>query len=356
VRFRMPSLCLMAVLLVASACSDDCPTTPRSELGWHSLGLEEMTVQSLELDYPYLYACVGRHGLYRGNVAKANGEWEHLGLASSTYPDIHGGSVHDVLVLDDSTILAAACYYPEGEGEFPPSLHRSEDNGKTWIPSDDGLVQDNGDFCCQNPLAKCDHYIYVGSYGCGIFKSEDGGLRWDKSGAQLGWWYGPEWLEHSPVDCSVIWQAGPTAIEESRMAVSADHGATWTWLEPLRGQWIVSGFALDAADVNTAYVATHRSMLKTTDLGSSFEVMLELPERTYATALSCGRYSGQVFAAIAVNSTNARENFIYEIRQGKTVADTLAIPITGFVWDMLADNKRRTIYVAGDGGVYQYVY
>jgi hypothetical protein len=282
--------------------------------------------------------------------------WEYLGLASSTFPDIHGGTVRDALVLDDGIILAAACYSPVGDARYPPGLHRSEDNGETWIPSDDGIDQDNGDFCCPGPLACCDHYTFAGSYGCGMFRSEDRGLHWDKSGAQLGWWYGPDWLELSPADCSVMWQAGPTAFEEYRIAVSADHGASWRWIEATSGLRGVVALTPDPVDANTAYLGTFRSIMKTHDLGSSFEVVLELPERALTRVLSGGRSSGHIFVAFSLLHADSTENFIYEIRDGTAPVDTLAIPMAGSVLCMLNDNKRQTIYVAGQGGVYQYVY
>jgi hypothetical protein len=315
-----------------------------------------MTVTSLQLDHPYLYACVGRNGLYRGDVTKPGGEWEYLGLASSTYPDIHGGSVRDVLTLDGSTILAATCYYPEGEGAQPPGLHRSENNGYSWVASDDGIVQDNGDFCCPGPLTACDHYIYAGSYGCGTFKSADRGLHWENSGAQLDHWYGPDWLDHSPVDCSTIWQAGYTAIEESRIAVSTDHGESWELVQLYSPRFIVTAMTVDPVEANTAYFATYKTLFRTTDLGSSFEITLELPGREVPRALSCGRDSGHLFAAISVLHSNTTEHLIYEIRGAATVVDTLTIPLTGRFSDMVNDNERQVIYVGGEGGVLQYVY
>jgi hypothetical protein len=310
----------------------------------------------LELDYPYLYACASGKGLYRANVTVTARGWKYLGLASSTFPNIHGGTVRNALVLDNNTILAATCYYPEGEADYPPGLHRSEDNGGTWIRSDYGIDQDNGDFCCPGPITHCDHHVFAGSYGCGIFRSEDRGIHWERSGGQLGWWYGPEWLELSPADCGVIWQAGQTAFEEYRLAVSTDHGASWKWIEAGSGIQGVVALTPDPVDANTAYCGMHRSIMKTHDLGSSFEPILELPEHAVTRALSCGQSSGHVFVAFSLFEADTTQNFIYEIRDGIAAVDTLAIPITGSVLYMLNDNERKTIYAAGQGGVYQYVY
>jgi hypothetical protein len=355
VHSRMIVFCLMGVLLIASACSDDCPTISRPEPGWHSLGLEDMTIQSLALDYPYLYACAGGNGLYRGNVTKEDGEWEYLGLVSSTYPNIHGGTVHDALVLHDNTILAAACYYAKEDASYPPSLHRSEDNGDTWIASDTGIVQDNGDFCCPGPLSSCDHFTFAGTYGCGIFRSDDSGLHWDKSGAQLGWFYGPDCLEQSPVDCSIIWQAGIDGTEQSRIAVSDDHGASWKWIVPSTSIRYVGGVIPDPVNANTAYIGTYGSLMKTDDLGSSVETVLEMSDNAWTNTLAPGRAAGHIFVAVTLFSSTDT-NVIYEIQDGVGIVDTLTVPVTGLVSDMIRDNERETLYVGGQEGVYRYVY
>lgn len=355
-------MCLIGLSVILTSCSDQCSTGPGAEPrwepepGWRSLGLEDMTVTSLELDHPYLYACAGRNGLYRGDVTKRDVEWEYLGLASFTYPHIHGGWVQDVLVLDRNTILAGTCFYPEGEGTFPPGIHRSEDNGRTWSASDDGIVQDNGDFCCPARLNMCDDYIFVASWSCGTFKSEDLGLHWEYSGARLDHWYGAEWLEHSPADCSIIWQAGPTAIEESRIAVSSDHGENWESVQLNGSRFFVTAMTVDPMEPHTAYFGSFETLFRTTDLGSSFEVILELPERESPRALCYGRDSGHLFAAVDVLHADGDEYVIYEILGGSAIVDTLTIPLTGFFFDMVNDNEHQVVYVSGEGGVYQYVY
>jgi photosystem II stability/assembly factor-like uncharacterized protein len=161
----------------------------------------------------------------------------------------------------------------------------------------------------------------------------------------------------SPVDCSIIWQAGITGHEESRIAVSEDHGASWSWIVPsenIRYLIYVGGVVPDPVNANTAYIGTYGSVLKTQDLGASVDTLVEMSESAWTKALVHGRDAGHIFVAVTLYSA-PEGNVIYEIRDGVGIVDTLIVPITGSVWDLIRDNQREALYVAGHGGVYVYV-
>lgn len=357
---RMVILSLLGLALIALTACDDDPTRPKVKPGWYSLGLEGERVRFLEFDYPYLYACVDVKGLYGARVTSANPKWEHLGMGNATFDNADVGALLGVIVMDDGALLTAS-NYSDFHGAHYPGVHRSEDRGLTWARADAGIRLEGDRPCGATCLSACEHYSYVGTVECGTYRSEDNGQHWDHIGVCRGCGYTPSWIVQSPADCSVIWEAGWTARESFAMVVSGDHGVTWNLVSPSHGFLDHYVIALDPLDADAAYVGIRGAVVKTVDLGSTFEPIMELLTGTgpaWPQAMAHGASAGHVFVAAPLYNevTQKVETVIYETRDGGTTLDTLAVPCSGSVWDLLLDDKRQTLYMAGTQGVCKYVY
>lgn len=348
---------LLGFALFALVSCDDDPTRPKVDPGWYSLGLENKQVTSLELDYPYLYACVLVDGLYRARITSTNPEWEHLGLGNADFSNVAAGALRGVLATSDGSLLAASTY-KANNGTLYPGIHRSEDGGLSWAQADSGLRMDRYHACGATCLASCDHYTYAGSVECGIYRTEDDGQHWELAGGGAGVGaYSHAWIEPSPVDCTVIWHATYTGMGFYSLSVSQDHGVTWTHVHPSSAFLDRFVAALDPVDANTVYVGMRDSVLVTEDLGSTFEMILGLPDEAWSEALARGPSSVGLFVAAGLyEGDGVWEPFLYQVRDRGAKVDTLAMPETNRIRDLLLDSAHQTLYVATEGGVLKYVY
>jgi hypothetical protein len=342
-------------LLLASGC-DDCdpikPKEPDRQPEWHLLGLENEDIHALELDYPYLYACAGSSGLFRVDVTEPDLGWSHLGLSVADFPTAKWGGLGDAIVLPGNVILAASSYATGSENL--PGLHRSLDGGVTWARSDTGITRDGGRVCRITCFAACDHYVFAGTIECGFYRSIDAGQHWELGGCNATCASTQDWIGPSSADCSIIWQV-KDHFEGQSVSVSQDHGDTWDYL-PL-GIFLESyEMALDPYDANVAYIGTRDSVVKTEDLGSSFETVLHMPEGARTWGLAHGESTGHVFvlAGLYHRDTETLEHLFYELHCAEPRVDTLSIPIPDYARELLYDDERQTLYVAAKGGVYAY--
>lgn len=346
-------------LLLASGCDDSEPTKPGEpdrQPVWHLLGLDNEDIQALELDYPYLYACAWSSGLFRADLTAPEPDWLHLGLSASDFPTAKWGGLGDVIVLPGDVILAASSYATGSENL--PGLHRSLDGGVTWTRSDTGITLDGDRVCRITCLAACEHYVFAGTTECGFYRSIDAGAHWELGGCNSTCASTQDWIGPSQADCSIIWQI-KDHFEGQSISVSQDNGSTWDYLPwdifgPTQGAFYE--MTLDPLDANLAYIGMEDSVVKTENLGSSFETILHMPRGAQTWALAHGEGTGHVFilAGLYHRDTETLEHLFYELHCAEPRVDTLSIPIPGYARELLYDDERQTLYVAAKGGVYAY--
>jgi len=353
------AILFLTQLALASGCDECDPTKPSQgdrQPEWHFLGLESEDIHALALDYPYLYACAWSSGLFRADVRESDPQWWQLGLSAADFPTAKWGGLGDVIVLPDDVILAASSYSTGSENL--PGLHRSLDGGVTWARPDTGITFGSGRVCRVTCFAACEHYVFAGTIECGFYRSIDAGEHWELGGCNSTCASTQDWIGPSPVDCSIIWQI-KNHFEGQSISVSQDNGNSWDYLP-----WNIFGTALgalyemtlDPRDANLAYIGMKDSVVKTEDLGSSFETVLRMPQGAQTWALAHGEDAGHVFvlAGLYHRKTDTLEHLFYELHCAEPRVDTLSIPIPGYARGLLYDDERRTLYVAAKGGVYEY--
>ncbi|MDI6766410.1 MAG: hypothetical protein QME52_06265 [Bacteroidota bacterium] len=258
---------LLIILLVAS-CNNENSLIINNEKGWEPYGLDSLAVGCLVFEEPYLYACGGKKGLWRRNV-RTQTAWEYLGFADTTSGDDYDVGVTEVDVRGNDILVLFSpgekCEY------FDPALvgiWRSKDNGKTFIRSDSGIVDDYG-----NPS----HFVFsIGrSYinpmiGLATtetrFRTTNGGDSWYPID-DIRFFPGGEeqkWHPNKSLDVWILYKGGLWDFIQH----SKDGGITNTSIgrfppEPVGG---LNDIDFDAADSNVVYIASI-PLIKSTDSG-----------------------------------------------------------------------------------------
>ncbi len=102
-------------------------------------------------------------GATQGGAALAAAEGHDV--PASPFPFLTIPSIQALTVIEPNTLLA---------GSFGMGMFRSEDRGQTWTPVNDGLA----DLFVLSLVTMTDGTVYAGTVRGGIFRSEDSGKSW----------------------------------------------------------------------------------------------------------------------------------------------------------------------------------
>lgn len=344
---------LLGCLALVCACGDAGPTRPQDP-GWYSLGLEQVWVERLELDQPYLYACAGRDGLFRRRADGSQAAWKYLGFADTTENVSYRGAL-DILLLDGGDILAGI--HPGVP--LSPGILRSCDGGLSWVRSDSGMAEYGEYASVGETLGKstCHDGVVLAAYHA-MFRSNDGGVSWGlvaghpSAGGAIGGGSKGNIRWHQ-ADCSIVWSCSEGDPWVPSVSTSEDHGKTWENIVlrdvvPLVNQ--VYSIGLDPVDTDIAYLGMAGLVIKTTDRGQSWISPLFTPSE------------GRPFLALETDRKTqdhvffAGGEFLYETWDGGETVETLQTPNEQHITDMVHDSQRNALYVATAEGVYKYIY
>ncbi|WP_029349040.1 sialidase family protein [Bosea sp. 117] len=167
-----------------------------------------------------------RKGAFIAESDAGRRSWELRGPFCETWPMNH-------VVADPMT---GVIYAGGGNEWFGPAVWKSEDFGRSWTHSSNGLAYEAGETPIKAvwSLATGREALYAGVDPAGLFRSEDGGETWTHVEGLQKHPSRPEWnpggaglILHSlvldPADPDSIW----VGISAAGVFHSADGGATW---------------------------------------------------------------------------------------------------------------------------------
>ena len=350
------SFCFLLVILLAiSACNDRNPMSQNPEkLRWESLGFEDHLVSTIEIDWPYLYACAAEDGLFRRRINRTNQEWKHLGLADTTRTDSSTANyyqtVKDIAILDNGDILAAV----DIKEPYSHGLFRTKDEGLTWKISDSGLFDPWEPFSSNSVQvlvqgAKSPSVVYASTENA-LFKSEDYGSTWNLEYGFLGGAGTTFDVCIHPENDSSIWIGGVNGVGDAKLIKSINDGASWKRfdLRSITGpSTAVKRVVTDPANSDIVYIAVVGAIIKTRDGGNNWSY----------TAFS----AVQPFLALKIDNRNpehifaATEHTIYESWDGGENVTVLQSPTMNSIIDIDYYDVTKILYIATlYEGIYSY--
>ncbi|HZM73570.1 MAG TPA: exo-alpha-sialidase [Candidatus Polarisedimenticolia bacterium] len=212
-------------------------------------------------------------------------------------PLCEGWPIHDISVDQRTGALLAG----GGSPWYGPAVWRSEDLGKTWTHSSEGLTY--GDDGPKIPtiwnVTAANGSIYAGVEPAGLFRSEDDGKTWSHVGALRDHPSRPEWQPGA--GGLILHTISPHATDKNRMWVgisavgvfeTRDGGATWTTrnkgvradfnpenIYPEFGQCVHKMYAA-AGEPETLYQQNHCGVYRSDNGGESWnEITPGLPSQ-----------------------------------------------------------------------------
>jgi hypothetical protein len=243
-----------------------------------STGLDGIEVHELKEANGYLYAAVGKDGLYRKRI-RPGGQWEQLGLAADTVRI--GPWVVTSLYDTDNDILYAGIQELDINYRGP-GIYRSLDEGISWEPYDEGItdVMEEPNLLSARitSLAKPflnSEYIYAAHGSTGMYKRGPDSDRWDHID-------GPpvvgieQAFAFNPADPNQIWFGGNDGFTQVRLYKTDDMGQAWIPLEKFwelpRSVDFIYSIAVNPEN-QTVYWCLERYLIKSDIEGESFEII-----------------------------------------------------------------------------------
>jgi xyloglucan-specific exo-beta-1,4-glucanase len=221
-----------------------------------------------------------------------------------------GGTVFSVLTHPSNALVAYA-------GAGAAGVFRTSDGGESWAASRNGMAPDI--LVSDIAVAYSDpSVLFATTYADGVYKSVDGGASWSEVDALgSGTWValaidptdpdtvyassgvatfktqdgGTVWQELRDANNGPIW-AQELLIPQSEPETIYAAGSGWwrsmdggeTWWE--NGAMTLNAAALDPENPATAYGGSWNRVIKTTDRGTTWEVVHEFPPLDEAISLS----------------------------------------------------------------------
>jgi len=245
------------------------------DYNWYSIGLEGISVNKFISSDNYLFALTGPNGLWRLNPKNINSEWENLGFTNSSSSSLIG--VNDILIDNynsDKMLITIRNSDTDSSDHF---VFKSFDKGNSWEPADSGLINIYNGIVRKKRiylLEQFNDFIMGTGYHDGFYKTTDFGGYWEKLDTTVaidGWV-----LEKHPTDENIVWYGGQDAAWRSRLFFSENKGTDWEEIRPypvLGGDSKVDFIALDQDNQNTVVVHTYSELVKSMDMGSTWDTL-----------------------------------------------------------------------------------
>lgn len=314
---------------------------------WHSFGLEGIPVYHWAASQNYLFVSAAARGLWRINLNDNEAEWTNLGFTIYNGSTSYRSGVQDILIDDnnsDNLLVTTRYFDTDSSDNF---VFRSFDNGNTWEPADSGLINISSGIVRKKRiylLEQFQDFIMGTGYHDGFYKTTDFGSYWEKLDTTVaidGWV-----LEKHPINENIVWYGGQDAAWTTKLYFSENSGMDWEELRPypvLGGDSKVDFIALDKDNQNTVVVHTYSELVKSMDMGSTWDTL-----------------SLRVLLNLEQNES---DNEIYYA----SVKDTLFSSVNGgYTWEVIEspneesikslffDSVRNRLYLSSEEGVFYY--
>ncbi len=184
-------------------------------------------------------------------------------------------------LIDDGRTLFAGGYAPLGL----PLLHRSSDNGNTWVESDSGIspLMPGGPWAEVSSFAFRRNILIAGTADTGVYRSTDHGVSWRNiHGARI-----PNYLKYLSYATDTVLVLGT----RNRVYESRNDGASWDSIGVVTTTYIAALFARE----RTLLAGAYRGMYRSSDGGGSWTIITNgLPVNNYIFGF--GGYGTLLFA------------------------------------------------------------
>lgn len=195
---------------------------------WQFLGLEGKAVYQLLLSGQYLYATVGKYGLFRLNLDSVETGWEYLGFAvDTTFPSDKIYRVTSVYIDESTGVILVGIHTSQLAGT---GLFRSEDGGLTWVPSDSGIATDEYPWSSSvrmlNGSSSPINVVLAGIIGA-IYRSQDRGRFWELVWGNRTGSTSIGAITFAASAPRMVWAGGQSGYMMPRLLRSTDGGESW---------------------------------------------------------------------------------------------------------------------------------
>ena len=318
------------------------------DTNWYSLGPVNKPALRLHLSDPYLFISEYKEGIWRKNIRQTGSSWEYVGMAVDDIGKPGDYGIEDFIIHQEHTTWILAAFHSVNASDH--KVYRSLDDGLSWTSADSGLAfYYNG----YKVIATIYRFIQCSdkilAAGHGVFKTTNFGEKWEVTGDSLQ--IGAETLwafEKHPVWQDILWAGGESIITDPILGYSTNAGSTWTRVNlqhivpSLNG---VRSAAFNPNDPNAAYIGLGTDIIKTTDLGQTWDIIYDKGSRSLL--IDPTNYS-HIWA-----TTN--DGLIESWDEGQTWNIIQTPPQVSGVYDMIWDDQRKVIYIGTlNNGVYYY--
>ena len=307
---------------------------------WHSLGLKNETVTAIAVDPK------NTNIIYAGTLYDYS-----AGINGKLFKSIDGGITWDTLLVGGgySEILIdplnTNIIYA-----LPGTIIKSKDGGQTWQSIIDGIYLDFETrlrSLAMNP--KDPNELYAGTagfFGGNLYKSNDGGLHWNKVGDD-SLRDGVICIAIDPVDSRNVYTG---TADRGILWKSSDAGATWFRTE--LGEIGTHDIYIDSQTPARVYAGMNRlGIFKSENGGMNWENFSQgLPQD--CNVMKIRKYN---YSRLFVNATFGEEGGIYEYSYLQNQWVKIGInnlQVQYYYSDLEVSSNPDRLYFGGHGGIY----
>jgi len=346
-------LCLVALALGCSGTTD--PEQDNLEPGWRWDGLRGLSVRSLIIVEPYLYAGTN-DGVFRRHLHQSS-RWTSVGLT--------GRSVRALLYVPQRGLLAAA----EITSKDSASLFLSNIEGTSWRRWQGGFggVQ-SGDFPGSREVRSLamlrDEALLAGGHAGVVARSSDQGASWNVVWGT--WTAGALGMHTIQVGADhVVWIGGELGYFQPILIRSLDDGLNWQSISihhpgSTGGDNAIYAIAIDPVDPRIVLLGMEWQIRRTSDGGTTWATVRGWEDPRYFYGIEFSRiHAGRVYATGSENTLEKQDLGVLVSNDGGNSWTEVKGPpelSRGGLSMVLAElGGREVVYIGSGNGVYRHL-